>query len=370
MRWFLRNEATRPLLLSMLLSVGGLEARAQQTSDTLASDFRTKSDMDTGHVKNFPETFTARLYLGEKVSIFTLHNANPGDHRLPYRPNAVLGLGIGVTIRGFGLNFSTRLPFHDQKNDLYGLTRRRDLQIHRYRGKIAIDAYMQQYRGFHLSDSSNVFRVASETVYPYFPDLQQLRFGATVLRIPGGRDYSMGAAVNQQEWQMRSAGSLLYGISAFSQFIHNRGADILPPNYRYPQMFYEQQPGDALIEIQNYSISVNAGGGYNYVFSGQKHWYVGANGDVGVGPAYNRLKLERADGSVAIIDGIRHNISANVRLQAGYNSEQWFAGIYAVFHGDRYGMPGTKTDITTAQGLVRAVVARRFHSKKLGKQRR
>jgi hypothetical protein len=91
-----------------------------------------------------------------------------------------------LRLRGFGLNFSTRLPFHDQKEDKFGETRRRDLQIHRYRRKLAIDAYFQQYRGFHLNDSADVFRVESPVTYPYFPNMNQLRFGATVLHMPGG----------------------------------------------------------------------------------------------------------------------------------------------------------------------------------------
>jgi hypothetical protein len=354
------------VLVPFLMGLNG-ELLAQ-VQDTTASILPTDAVTNSSYVRLFPKTFTARIYLGEKVSIFTLRNGSEGGQRLPYRPNAILGLGVGVTIRGIGLNFSTRLPLHDQKEDLYGITRRRDLQVHRYRRRLAVDAYLQQYRGFHLSDSSQVSRVQSEAVYPYFPDLQQLRFGATVLRIPGGDKYSMRAAVNQQEWQRRSAGSLLYGVSLFSQFIHNGGADILPPFYRFPQMFYEQRSGDKLMEIQNYSLCINAGGGYNYVFPGQDHWFVGGSGDVGVGPAYSRLKLGHADGRETIIDGVRHNISANLRLQAGYNSEDWFAGVYTIFHGDRYGMPGTKTDLTTAQGLVRAVVARRFHSEKLGRK--
>lgn len=351
-----------------MLCISSLRSAAQVAADTAATILPTDAQTDTGYVQLFPQTFTVRTYLGEKLSIFTLHNAAEGGTRLGYRPNAILSLGLGVTLRGIGINVSTRLPFHDQKEELYGRTRRRDFQIHRYRRKLGLDAYMQYYRGFHLGDSSDVFRVQSEAVYPYFPQLHQLRFGGTIMRIPNGDKYSMRAALNQQEWQKRSAGSLLYGISAFTQFIHNGGEDILPPFYRHPELFYEQRTGDRLVEIQNYSLCVNAGGGYNYVFPGQTNWFIGGSGDAGIGPAYSWLKIVRADGSLRIENGIRHNISANIRLQAGYNSEKWFAGVYTVFHADRYGLPGTKTDITTAQGLVRAVVARRFHSVKLARK--
>ena len=367
-RFSIRLLRTLSIIALALMALPVLAQRVpgDDTARILPSDHPT----DTTYVRLFPNTFTARIYLGEKVSIFSLHNAGGGeDRKLHYRPNAILGLGLGVTLRGIGLNFSTRLPFHDQKEDRFGVTRRRDLQIHRYRRKLGIDAYFQQYRGFHLNDSADVFRVQSDVIYPYFPDMHQLRFGATILRIPGGDNYSMRAALNQQEWQRRSAGSLLYGVSVYSQFIHNRGADILPPFYRYPMSFYaDGSSGTALIEIQNYSLAGNLGGGYNYVFPGQDNWFVGASGDVGIGPAFSRIKTELPNGAEAWNGALRLNLTANLRLQAGYNSERWFAGLYTIFHGDRYGLPGTAIDVSTAQGIVRAVVARRFRSGKLGRK--
>jgi hypothetical protein len=104
----------------------------------------------------------------------------------------------------------------------------------------------------------------------------------------------MRAALNQQEWQRRSAGSLLYGVSLYTQFIHNEGASILPPAYRYPRDFYEGLPS-SLIEIQNYSLCGNFGGGYNYVFPGQDNWFIGGSADVGAGPAYSRVKMQTHD---------------------------------------------------------------------------
>lgn len=357
-----------------LLSLGlllcwlfGTVARAQTDTLTVLPD---DDPTDTTYVRLFPNTFTARVYLGEKVSIFSLHNRG-ADRTIHYRPNAILALGVGVTLRGIGLNFSTRLPFHNQKEDKFGETKRLDLQIHRYRRKLAVDAYFQRYQGFHLNDSADVLSVQSDVIYPYFPNLHQLRFGATVLRMPGGDNYSMRAALNQQEWQRRSAGSLLYGVSLYTQFIHNEGADILPPAYRYSGNFYEALPS-RLTEIQNYSLCFNGGGGYNYVFPGQDNWFVGASADVGAGPAYSRIKLT-GSGSEDWLSAVRLNLTANLRIQVGYNSEKWFAGLYTVIHADRYGLPDNNTsesvDVSTAQGIVRAVVARRFQSFKLGRKK-
>lgn len=318
----------------------------------------TTDPTDTSYVRLFPRTFTTRVFVGEKISTFSIEDKTAG-HTLDYRPNNILALGLGVTVRGIGIDFSTRLPFHGTKEEDYGKTYRYDVQAHRYRRKLGLDLYLQRYKGFHLTDRSSVTQVDGPTTYPYLPELHQLRFGVTALHIANGNRYSMRAAVNQQEWQIKSAGSWLFGGSAYTQFIHNGGADILPPHYRYKDVL----GGGLVREIQNYSITVNGGYGYTYVF-GDTHWFIGAAADVGAGPAYNRMK-NAADEWDAAVDV---NLTANGRVQAGYNSQKWCVAVYGIAHGDRYGLPVDQSSVTTVQGVVRAVAARRFVSFKLGRK--
>jgi len=340
--------------LQTLLLALGLASTARAQLYPIA----TKDPTDTSYIRLFPRTFTVRAYVGEKISLFSLEDKTTG-HKLDYRPNNILALGLGVTVRGIGLNFSTRLPFHDTKEDQYGKTYRYDVQAHRYRRKLALDVYLQRYKGFHLTDLSSVTAVDGPTKYPYLPELHQLRFGVTALHIANGNRYSMRAAVNQQEWQIKSAGSWMIGGAAYTQFIHNDGDNILPPHYKYTDVL----GSDFLREIQNYTATVNGGYGYNFVF-GDSHWFLGANGDVGVGPAYSRIKngADEWDSHLALA------LTADLRLQAGYNAEKWCVGLYGIVHGDRYGLPSDRSTVTTAQGIVRAVVARRLQSFKLGRK--
>jgi len=332
---------------------------ADEPGDTTSIVLPGDHPTDTDYVRLFPETFTVRTYLSEKFARFNLHDNRTGQD-INYLPNVLTSLGVGVTLRGIGLNFSTRLPIQQTREEDYGRTRRYDLQIHRYRRKLAADIYLQRYKGFHLEDNSLVTRNDGPTTYPYFPNMRQLRFGATILHMPNGEHYSMRSALNQQEWQVRSAGSLLIGGSAYTQFIHNKGGlDVLPPNYRYPGSF----GGRGIMQIENYSLGFNIGYGYNYVFRGS-HWFLGAALDGGAGPAYSRVKT--MDGQWETDFAL--NMTANVRLQGGYNSEKWFFGAFTIVHADRYGLPMDETNVTTAQGIARIVVARRFQPFKLGRK--
>src|SRR5690606_30519641 len=99
---------------------------------------------DSNYVRSFPGMVTVRTYLGEKFSTYTLID-RATDRRLTFHPNNILGIGLGATILGIGLNFSVRLPMHEPKIDRFGKTSRYDIQVHRYGKKLMLDFYFQRY---------------------------------------------------------------------------------------------------------------------------------------------------------------------------------------------------------------------------------
>ena len=194
---------------------------------------------DPYFVRNFPQTLTARTFLGEKISTFSL--VENGGRRLQYHPNNFLGIGIGATIRGIGLNVNVALPFHDDKEEQYGATKRTDIQVHSYSRKLMLDVYFQRYRGFHLADKEEVTTIIGPQEYPYFPNLRAMTIGASGLFVFNGDRFSLRTIVNQQEWQLHSAGSLLLGASIFTHIIKDEGG-ILPTFYRYPDFLGGNRP--------------------------------------------------------------------------------------------------------------------------------
>src|SRR4051794_4282989 len=145
------------VFLGILMFATTLEARKAPTSDS--------------SVRTFPQTITMRVFLGEKISNFYLEDRKIGQS-LRYLPNNNLQMGFGVTLRGIGLNFSTKIPYHGTKEDLYGKTKRFDIQVHSYSSKVMLDAYLQQYTGFHLKDKTDMTVIPPPTEYPYFGNMQ------------------------------------------------------------------------------------------------------------------------------------------------------------------------------------------------------
>ena len=309
---------------------------------------------DSNFVRAFPGRVTVRTYLGEKFSTYSLLD-RATDRRLTFHPNAILGLGVGVTILGIGLNFSARLPLHDAKIDRYGKTSRYDIQVHRYSRKLMLDAYFQRYRGFHLADKSEVTTITGPEEYPYFPNLEGRSIGLSALHVFNGERYSLRALVNQQEWQIKSSGSALLGGSIFTHRFAEEDSSIIPRNYRYTDFMGGNRPTN----INHYGITINGGYGYTLILDKEGHFFLAGAGDIGVGGAQSSVR----DTLDTRLTKIGICVTANARIGGGYNSEKWFAGIYGIYHTDYYDLPYDDGVMQRVQGIVRLVVARRIPTK-------
>ena len=340
---YIKTLAFLPLLLIAALPLTGIA----QDDGTPGGE-----DPDSEYVRQFPHTLTVRAYIGEKISIFGIEDRK-NDVELRYRPNNILAVGLGVTVKGIGINFSTRIPGYDNKEDQYGRTRRIDVQVHRYRRKLAVDAYFQRYRGFHINDLNDVTRQGTpptETVYPYFPNMQTITAGASVMYMFNGNRVSLRAPVNQQEWQRRSAGTFMLGGGLFYRDFTNKDSTFIPRYIAQPQFL----GGSQLSKIQNYSLTLNGGYGYHFVF--KRHLYLMGSLEVGGGLGYSITEdtLENRESKLG------PQLTANIRAGFGYNSQHWQTGIYGILHSDRMVLPYDQTNLSTSLGIVRAFVADRF----------
>lgn len=363
----------RKISFLLLLFISSLAAQAQVLDDATYSPRKSRKSrlrtVDTSYIRLFPNTYTIRTYVGEKFATFSLEDRMRG-HDLDYRPNAVLALGLGFNYRGLGLSLSTRTPFHDPKESLYGKTQRFDFQLHRYRRKLAIDLYLQRYKGYHLNDKAQAPLYVGQGTedspeFPYFPEMRSLKLGVTALYVFNGNRFSMRSAVNQQEWQLKSSGSPMIGAALFYHQLSNGGDGLIPTGFPDPMMFGGYNP----TKIHSYSLTFQGGYGYTYVY--RKNWFATLAADVGFGPGFVRMEgkslvdptFTREDRSGLDIQG-----RANLRASLGYNNQNWTFGLFGIATGDRYTLPKfpgeTKSgQVGSTQGIVRLVAARRFPMK-------
>lgn len=329
------------LVLIVLISCNSLGVNAQV------------SGADPAYIRLYPNTYTVRALLSEKISTFHLEDRKL-DQKINYYPNNVLSVGLGTTIRGIGINVTTAIPFVDKMEEKYGRTKRYDVQVHRYRRKLAMDLYIQRYKGFHLNENDMVVSVNPPLPLTYFPEMRTYNIGVSAMYVFNGDRYTMKPFVDQQEWQIKSSGSFLLGGSLFGHRVTNNRDLITPPDYRYPTFYNATE----LNEINNYGLTVS--GGYGYTFVLNKHWFAHASADIGAGPGYSIVR----DLYGQRFEGFSLNVRTNARAALGYNSNLWYAGAYVVYNTDRYGMPFEQSRFTSNQGVYRIIVAKRFSHKK------
>lgn len=194
--FFLKGCGTYCVLAAFLCI--GPKALAQQASARA---------IDPDYYETYTDLITGRLYFSQKYTSLVLEARETADD-LRYRPNTTLNFGVGATYGWFTLNLAYGFDFLNEGDGAKGSTRYLDLQSHVYTRKMCIDIFGQFYKGFYLYPKGTA--TAPDQWYVR-PDIKVRHLGAAAYYIIDWDKLSMRAAMLQNEWQKKSAGSLLVG---------------------------------------------------------------------------------------------------------------------------------------------------------------
>jgi uncharacterized protein DUF4421 len=163
---------------------------------------------DSTYYKTFPHSLTPRFYFSQKYADMTFQSAD-GSKDLQYRANTKLNMGIGATYNNLTLNVAFGFGFLNNNIEEKGKSKSLDLQLHLYPNGWAADLLAMHYKGVYAYPK----RYAADNLntYYYRPDIKLNLFGVTAYRVANAKRFSYRAAMVQNEWQKKSAGSLLYG---------------------------------------------------------------------------------------------------------------------------------------------------------------
>jgi hypothetical protein len=348
---FLRNLI--PLLSSLFL-VGLLTtSRNVYAQKKFFKSLATKQD--TSYVVDYSKMITARLFASKKYSNFTIHDTQ--SHTLRYRPNDRLNFGIGFNYSVIGLNVGINFPFINNDDGKYGKSRYLDLQSHIYIPKLAIDLIGQFYKGFYLSNSRILLDQPLKTYY-IRPDIETRSLGFSALYIFNDKKFSYRSFFLQNEWQKKSAGSLLLGGSILG--VATEGDSSLFPkrleyNVSIPQKNFNS--------ISNWMIAVNAG--YAYTFVLKSNWFFSASATAGTGYGSSKVANDETD---EVYKKFVFNSYGTARFGIGYNSEKLFIGPTFVHYFYFTPTAFEKAGYAFNTGNFRLNLAYRFNAKFLKKK--
>ena len=220
---------------------------------------------DTSYYVTYPNTVTARIYLIQKFVPFTI-SAPSNNKDLNYKTNSKLDLGIGATYRNLTLNLSYGFKFLN-KDKGQGTTNGLDFQFHLYPHKWAIDLLGTFIKGYYLDPKDNN---GLNLVNKYYlrPDFKRDVIGFSVFRVPNANRFSYRAALIQNDWQTKSAGSLLFGGEAYYGIINGDSALV-------PSQVSNNFPQKDITKINFFSIG--PGIGYAYTLVIDKSFFISAS---------------------------------------------------------------------------------------------
>jgi Domain of unknown function (DUF4421) len=266
---------------------------------------------DTNYYETYWNRITARLYLAQKYTHFTMPSSASAND-LQYVANPKLNLGIGVTWHNLSLNVFNGFAYLNNKDTVKGKTKGLDLQIHLFPRKWVIDVLVVMPKGFHLNPKG--FASNDPSKYYYRPDVKERIFGLAAYRLPNKARFSYRAALVNNEWQKKSAGSPLYGLHAYYLIMESNAADSL----LVPKKLQSSFPTLANITESRF-ITVGPGIGYAYTLVIKKHFYVMASA-----VAHLDVNIMTEEKGPSVMDRNTTIAGALVyKAAAGYNSSTW-----------------------------------------------
>ena len=295
---------------------------------------------DTTYYIYFPNSITGRIYTSQKYTRFNLKAK--GAPELQYLPNTTFNLGVGATYHNFSLNLAYGFGFlNPVKNK--NKTKYLDLQAHFYQPNWVTDFEGQIYKGFHLS---NGFLADPGKDY-YRNDMHVTLFGISQYYIFNPKKFSYRAAFIQNEWQKKSAGTLLAGAEVYYGVVKADSSLI-------PSSLQEKYPQKNLNKINYFSIGPGIGYAYTQVLAHYFFLTGSVTGNLNFSFANEHLE-----------DNSSSHFSVNpvtrFRLAAGYNSRSW--NISANWVSDNLPFAGLEnnTNYRFNTGNYRIIVAKRFY---------
>ncbi|HEY4154530.1 MAG TPA: DUF4421 domain-containing protein [Puia sp.] len=301
-------------------------------------------DHDTAYYRTYRDQVTTRAYLSRKYTV--LRFDPPGESpKFVYNPNTSLNLGIGATYHAFTLNIGIGISKFNP-GEIKGKTRYLDLQGHFYARKWNIDVLGEFYRGYYLTPKG----LAAPPGESYYTrrDLGLGLLGLAFYRSLNDRRFSYQAGLLQNEWQKKSAGSVLVGGEIYYGSVH-ADSTLVPA---------ELDSGYGKQNINRvHFFEIGPGIGYAYTLVIGQHFYALASVTVNLAL---RFSTEYSDPRGRYRSKTDFTPNDIIHAGLGYNTAKW--GLTALWVSDRLNVRGGSSGYQygVATGNYRLIFARRF----------
>jgi hypothetical protein len=285
----------------------------------LAGTQNLLAQIDTTYIKDYKDLLTARVYTKSEAITLVMDPMATGPD-LIYRPNTKQHYGVAGFYKWFGLGLAVQSPFPASKEAIYGTSKSIDLRLNAYGSWINAELAYANYKQFYLENTPEIINTyLPDEVYYLRDDLQIESINGIIYLVPNYKKHSFRAAYIQNEYQLKSSGSLI--IAPGFQFNRlDADGSLIPSDYISDYEVFEE---DKVVRGKFNVVGVFVGYSYTLVFL--ERFYVNAALLPGAFMQYYNYHTEE-----------RHFEKNNayffwtMRFAAGYNGRRWFAGMGGV----------------------------------------
>ena len=321
----------------LLPSPGWAQTKQALIGDSAVFTVRPRAAFDSTYYESFYKEVTARVFISRKYTRLLI--SEPSGI-LKYRPNTPPNIGIGATYRFLTINLSAGLGFFAPPGDK-GKTHNLDLQTHFYWRTLSVDLFGQFYRGLYIPNGSFD---GQQQDYSR-PDVKVTYVGAAAYYVTNFRHFSNRAFMIQNDWQQRSAGSLLVGWGVYYGAI--RADSALAPSQIHGDSTGRDIHGTHFFQM-------GPGIGYAYTLVWKRHYFLTGQatlaGDLGYTREYGNGDFNHF-GFTPIV---------NYRVGAGYNGSVWAINAGWVNNQSSVSAAGSTQAYRVKTGIYQLTVNKRF----------
>lgn len=304
-------------------------------------------DIDTNYISDKTRTLTVRALGSTK---YNNQRFIDGSKKLSYNVNNNYNAGVGAVYGFLGANVTVKLPGINNDTLEYGKTKKFDVQGFLFTRKLALDVYLQYYKGYYVAEDGITQTHLPSNKRPLRADIRTQHWGVNGSYVFNAKRFSYKAAFIQNEYQKKSAGSALLGGGVHYNRIAGDSA-LIPSDITYNDYF------DNSGFNKMGAVSVGVHGGYAHTFVIAKHFFVTGSAVVGVGGNYSYYRDDAAD---VFEKGIGFQANLSYKAAIGYNSEKFYAGLNYLGYIQRNSTPISNAWLQYEPSVVRLILAYRF----------
>lgn len=252
---------------------------------------------DSTYIGFYSDELSVNTFLSR--DIYNLMQELENGQEIAYLPNNPVNIGLGLSINNTVVSFGYGYGFDFLRDKSQGKTESFDFQLHNYGRKFVFDIFIQKYKGFYATRDNR------HDEYELCPDLKMTQYGAYGQYVFNHKRYSYKAAFNQNERQLKSAGSVIAGFGAYVNKIRSDSSFV-----------YKDKNN-----LDNFQFGISAGYAYTWVINPK--WYIAGSATTGIhfgSEKINTFGKKKIEVYPTVFP----------RIAAGYSNKDWSFGFFFV----------------------------------------